>query len=63
MGLLDDVKPRYMPPRFRSKKYKSGFDEQDQERLSEINNMDRKEVTEDFGDSPFADRKEEKENE
>lgn len=54
MGLLDDdYKPPFTPPGERRYKSKGNFEE--------LNNFDRKEVSEDFGDSPFADRKEEKE--
>lgn len=55
MGLLDDFKPRFQP---KPKTYRSPHDTQtDEQRLSELNNMDRSEVTEDYSDSPHADRK------
>lgn len=59
MGLLDDdgYKPRYTPPTGSKRVYRSEHDRQSEEqKLSELNNMDREEATEDFGDSPFADR-------
>lgn len=57
MSFLDenDYKPRYTPPK--GKKYRSPYDSLSEEKkLSELNNMDREGVTEDFGDSPHADR-------
>jgi len=49
--LNDDSNPK---PRFTPKtRYKSPTEE---ERLSELNNLDRDEVTEDFSDSPFLDK-------
>jgi hypothetical protein len=55
MGLLD-FDDHYKPPFERPKPYKpeTGIDP-----LLEINNLDRKLVTEDYGDSVFADRKDE----
>ena len=53
MWLLDfiDPKPYYKPPT-------GNFRREDNEeaRDKELNNFDRKQVTEDFGDSNFADR-------
>lgn len=55
MGLLDDVPPRYTPPT--GKRYRSPHDKlSEEERLSELNNLERGEVTEDYSDSPHADR-------
>lgn len=54
MGLLDDVEPLYTPPPERKYRKQTALN-QDQ-RDYELNNFDRKDVTEDFGDSPFADR-------
>jgi hypothetical protein len=52
--------------RIRNEKYKRGLIEKVDSDLSELNNMGHNEVTEDFEDSPFADRepleKEEDEN-
>ena len=55
MGLLDDnnYTPRFKP---KQRKYKDTLTEE--ERMSELNNTDRPELTEDFSDSKFADRKE-----
>ena len=56
MGLLDfqDPKPLFDP------KKKSGFHNESplaqEERDAELNNLDRKEVTDDYSDSNFADR-------
>jgi hypothetical protein len=58
MGLLDNdnYTPRYTPPK-NKKVYNSEHDKQTEEKkLEELNNMDRGEVTQDFGDSNFADR-------
>lgn len=52
MGLLDDVKPPYVPPVYRDRRSRMT----EEQRLAELNNLDRDEVTEDFEDSPFADR-------
>jgi len=56
MGLLDDD---YKPP-FKPKKRTGRFANESalmqEQRDAELNNLDRTEVTEDFGDSPFADR-------
>ncbi len=68
MGLLDDVKPLYTPPRFRTRKYRSIHDkfnsayDPEEGRLQELNNDGRQTVSEDFADSPFADRSEEKDD-
>lgn len=58
MGLLDDNPvPLYKPPVGGKKLYISEHDRlTEEERLSELNNLERGETTEDFGDSPFADR-------
>lgn len=56
MGLLDDD---YKPPfkqRAKTGRYANESIERQEARDAELNNMDRGEVTEDFGDSPFADR-------
>lgn len=50
MGILDPIPERYVP---RQKKYYAV------DNFSALQNFDRKESVEDFGDSPFADRKEE----
>ena len=57
MGLLDYIEPTppYKPPRRTGRFYNESVLEQGS-RDSELNNLGRKEVTEDFGDSPFADR-------
>jgi len=56
MSLLDDnYTPPYKPPH-KTGRYARESAEMQQERDSELNNLDRTEVTEDFGDSPFADR-------
>lgn len=57
MGLLDnDPAPRYQPPS-QGKRYRSEHDRlSEEQKLSELNNMDRGEVTEDYSDSPHADR-------
>lgn len=60
MSLLDPIPQRYIPPNARNVKYKKGLLN---ENLETLNNDERKEVTEDFGDSPFADCLEEKEDE
>ena len=55
MGLLDDdYKPLWTPPK--PKRFRKETDLSQQQRDDELNNHDRKEVTEDFSDSPFADR-------
>lgn len=58
MGFFDsDPKPRYTPPSGSKRGYVSEHDRQTEEqKLSELNNLERGEVTEDFGDSAFADR-------
>lgn len=56
MGLLDpDPKPRYTPPKPTGAFRREAEDKQE-ERDSELNNLGRDEVTEDFSDSPFNDR-------
>lgn len=53
MGLLDfddHYKPPFSPPRAEKKR-------SEEENLSELNNLGRKHVSEDFEDSPHADRK------
>jgi hypothetical protein len=58
MGLLDfeDPKPLYTPPK-KTGAFNRESAETQQNRDGELNNFGRKEVTEDFADSPFADRK------
>lgn len=57
MGLLDDdnYTPRYIPPK-KTGRFSRESAEAQEARDTELNNMDREEVTEDFGDSPFSDR-------
>ena len=56
MGLLDDdYKPPYQPPKHTTKYVKQTVLSQEA-RDAELNNEGRAEVTEDFSDSPFADR-------
>lgn len=60
MGLLDfkEPKPLYTPPTQGKRVYRdahAGMTEE--QKLKELNNLDRGEVTEDFEDSSFADRK------
>lgn len=56
MGLLDDVPPRFDAKNL-GKGYRSPHDRQtEEEKLSELNNLGRGEVTEDYSDSPHADR-------
>jgi hypothetical protein len=56
MGLLDDdYKPLWKPPK-EGKKFRRETALSQQDRDSRLNNDDREEVTEDFSDSPFADR-------
>lgn len=55
MGLLDfdeHYTPRYRPPRANKEERLS-----EEQNLSELNNLGHEKVTEDFSDSPFADRK------
>lgn len=52
MGLLD-FEDTYVPP-FKPRSEEREPTEEERQRL--LNNHDRSEVTEDFGDSPFADR-------
>ena len=54
MGLLD-FDDTYKPP-FTSKR---GATDMERDNLDELNNLGRKKVTEDFEDSPHADRKHE----
>lgn len=57
MGLLDfeeDYTPPFKPRE--SKRYEKQTALSQQGRDSELNNMGHEEVTEDFSDSPFADR-------
>ena len=54
MGLLDDFEEPWTPPK--SKKFTKQTDLSQQDRDNLLNNFDRKEVTEDYSDSPFADR-------
>tara|TARA_R110000850_G_scaffold34008_1_gene92181 strand:+ start:101 stop:286 length:186 start_codon:yes stop_codon:yes gene_type:complete len=51
----DNVKPPFKPKRKSGRFYNESALTQEQ-RDEELNNMDRSEVTEDFGDSPFSDR-------
>ena len=53
MGLLD-FDDTYVPP-YKGRKYERKPTEEEKQQL--LNNLDRGEVTEDFGDSPHADRK------
>lgn len=56
MGLLDDdYKAPWTPPKS-DKRYKRQTALSQEARDAELNNHDRGEVTEDFSDSPFADR-------
>lgn len=56
MGLLDfEYVPPYKPP-VKTGRYHNESPLQQEARDEELNNFDRKEVTEDFGDSNFADR-------
>jgi len=57
MGLLDYIEPTppYKPPAKTGRFHNESVLEQES-RDTELNNLGRKEVTEDFGDSPFADR-------
>ena len=48
MGLLDPTPERFVP---KERKYKP------KDNFTELQNFDREKVTEDFEDSPFADRK------
>ena len=55
MGLLDDDVPElWKPPE--PKRYRNQTALSQEERDQELNNFDRPEVTEDYGDSPHADR-------
>jgi hypothetical protein len=55
MGLLDDdVPPLWKPPKPR--RYEKQTILSQQQRDDELNNHDREPITEDFSDSPFADR-------
>ncbi len=55
MGLLDDdYVPLWQPPK--PKRYQNQTVLTQQQRDNDLNNLNRPEVTEDFGDSPFADR-------
>lgn len=52
MGLLDPVPERYTPPSGGRRSYRSPHDGQSAEdKLSELNNLGRGEVTEDYSDS------------
>jgi len=57
MGLLDyeEPKKRYSKPK-PTGKYRRESEESQEQRDAELNNFGRGEVTEDFGDSNFADR-------
>lgn len=55
MGLLDDdYVPPWQPPKPR--RYENHTALTQQKRDEELNNFNRTDLTEDFGDSPFADR-------
>lgn len=54
MGLLDDVPERWTPPKERRYRRQTALSQE--ERDAELNNHERSTLTEDFGDSPFADR-------
>jgi hypothetical protein len=56
MGLLDDdYKPPYQPP-IAGRRFRKETALSQEERDAALNNEGRSEVTEDFGDSKFADR-------
>lgn len=56
MGLLDDdYTPRFQP-KDRTGHHRRSSDDTQQDRDEELNNLGREEVTEDFSDSPHADR-------
>lgn len=56
MGLLDDdYTPPYQPPK-KTGRYARESAETQEQRDAELNNLGRKEMTEDFSDSSFADR-------
>lgn len=50
---LDEQPERFIPPTERSKRYRPTFKD---ENLEDLNNDERELVSEDFEDSPFADR-------
>lgn len=52
---INGVKPPFKPKKKSGRFHNESILEQES-RDSELNNMDREEVTEDFGDSKFADR-------
>lgn len=54
LDYIEAVSP-FKPPRRTGRFHNESMLEQES-RDSELNNLGRKEVTEDFGDSPFADR-------
>lgn len=55
MGMLDEEVPElWQPPKSRRFRKETALSQE--ERDAYLNNHDRGEVTEDFGDSPFADR-------
>lgn len=54
MGLLDPIPEPWQPPK--SRKFRKETELSQESRDTELNNHDRGEVTEDFSDSPFADR-------
>lgn len=56
MGLLDDDYKLPFKPKQKSGRYFNESVLMQEQRDVELNNLDRTEVTEDFGDSPFADR-------
>lgn len=58
MGLLDDdgYVPPYVPPNHPSRRAPKQTALSQEARDAELNNHGRGEVTEDFADSPFADR-------
>lgn len=55
MGILD-FDERYKPP-YTPKRISKEVRIEGEVREVELNNFNRKKLTEDFGDSPFADRK------
>lgn len=59
MGLLDfddNYKKPYTPPKNVGKRFRKETALSQEERDNDLNNVDRKENSEDFSDSPFADR-------
>lgn len=58
MSLLDDTgyTPRFTPGKSKKRYTAENEFKSEEEKLSELNNMGREEVTEDYSDSPHADR-------